>query len=141
MTDLTLSVSRVIKATPQRIFEAWLDPAMMTKFMVPRPDMHVREARAEPRVGGRFHVMMVGDKDYPHEGSYQEITPHSRLVFTWETPWSAPETTVTITLTPVAQGTRVDLTQIRFLSEASRDTHALGWTGMLENLETALAGC
>ncbi len=139
MTDLTLSVSRVIKAAPQRIFEAWLDPAMMMKFMVPRPDMHVREARSEARVGGRFHVMMVGDKAYPHEGYYKEITPHSRLVFTWEAPWSAPDTTVTLTLTPVAADTRVDLTQVRFLSEDSRASHAEGWTGMLVNLESALA--
>ena len=138
MSDLTLTTSRVIGASPKRIFDAWLDPAMMTKFMVPRPDMHVREARCDPKVGGRFHVMMVGDKDYPHEGYYKEITPHSRLVFTWEAPWSAPETTVTLTLTPVAEGTLVELTQIRFLSAESRDNHAEGWAGMLVNLQTTL---
>ena len=138
MSDLSLTVSRVINAAPKRIFDAWLDPAMMAQFMVPRPDMHVREVRADPRVGGRFHVMMVGDKDYPHEGTYREITPHSRLVFTWEAPWSAPDTTVTITLTPLAEGTRVELTQIRFLSAESRDNHAEGWAGMLVNLQATL---
>ena len=110
----------------------------MMKFMVPRPDMHLRDARSDAVVGGRFHVMMVGDKDYPHEGTYQEITRHSRLVFTWEAPWSAPGTLVTITLTPVAEGTRVDLTQVRFMSEEARDNHAMGWTGILENLEKAI---
>ena len=90
MTDLTLTARRTIKAPPERVFNAWLDPAMMSKFMSPRPDMHVREARSDAKVGGRFYVMMVGDKDYPHEGTYKEITPHSRLVFTWEAPWSAP---------------------------------------------------
>jgi len=65
--------------------------------------------------------------------------PHSRLVFTWETPWSAPATTVTISLHPVAEGTRVELTHVRFLSEESRDNHAKGWAGMLVNLELALA--
>ncbi len=138
MTDLTLTVSRTINATAQRIFEAWLDPAMMTKFMVPRADMQVREARCDPKVGGRFYVMMVGDKDYPHEGYYKEITPHSRLVFTWEAPWSAPDTTVTIDLTPVAGGTKVELTQIRFMSPEGRDGNAQGWAGMLVNLEAAL---
>ena len=139
MDDLTLTTSRVIKAAPERIFNAWLDPAMMTRFMVPRPDMHVREARADARIGGRFFVMMVGDKDYPHEGTYKEIMPHSGLVFTWETPWSAADTTVTISLHPVAEGTRVELTHVRFLSEESRDKHAKGWAGMLVNLELALA--
>ena len=89
MPDLSLTVRRTIRAEPQKIFEAWLDPAMMTKFMSPRPDMVVREARSDPRVGGTFFVLMVGDKDYPHSGTYKEVTRYSRLVFTWEAPWSA----------------------------------------------------
>ncbi len=56
MTDLTLTCRRTIKAAPEAIFNAWLDPAMMTKFMSPRPDMHVREARSDARVGGAFFV-------------------------------------------------------------------------------------
>ena len=139
MTELTLSVSRVIKATPQRIYDAWLDPAMMTRFMFPRPDMHIRDAASDPKVGGRFRVLMVGDKEYPHEGTYTELTPYAKLVFTWEAPWSAPDSTVTITLTPEGDATRVDLSHVRFLSEESRDNHAIGWAGMLVNLETFLA--
>ena len=139
MDDLTLNVSRLIKATPKRIYDAWLDPAMMTRFMFPRPEMHITEARSDPRVGGRFSVVMVGDKEYPHEGSYKELTPYSRLVFTWEAPWSAPDSTVTITLTREGGATRVDLSHARFLSEDSRDNHAIGWAGMLVNLENYLA--
>ena len=139
MTELSLSVLRLIKASPQRIFDAWLDPAMMARFMVPRPDMHVTEATSDPRVGGRFRVVMVGDKEYPHEGTYKEITRHLRLVFTWEAPWSAPDSTVTLTFTPEGDATRVDLTHIRFLSEESRDSHAEGWAGMLAVLEARLA--
>jgi uncharacterized protein YndB with AHSA1/START domain len=138
MTDLSLTVSRTIKASPERVFDAWLDPAMMTRFMVPRPDMHVSEVSTDPRVGGRFRVVMVGDKDYAHEGTYKEITRHTRLVFTWEAPWSAPDTTVTLTFTPEGRATRVDLTHVRFLSEESRDNHGQGWTGMLANLEAKL---
>ena len=126
MAELSLTTSRLIKAPAERIFNAWLDPAMMARFMVPRPDMHVREARTDPVVGGRFFVMMVGDRDHPHEGTYKEITPHSRLVFTWEAPWSAPDTTVTITLNPALEGTLVELSQIRFMSEEARDNHAQG---------------
>ena len=138
MTELTLKVSRVIKAAPERIFNAWLDPAMMTRFIYPRPDMHITQAQADARVGGRFRVVMVGDREYPHEGTYKEITPYSRLIFTWEAPWSSPDSTVTITLTPDGAATRVDLTHIRFHSVESRDSHALGWTGMLSNLAARL---
>ena len=139
MTDLTLTARRTIKAPPERVFNAWLDPAMMSKFMSPRPDMHVREARSDAKVGGRFYVMMVGDKDYPHEGTYKEITPHSRLVFTWEAPWSAPGTYVTIDFNPVAGGTEVVLTHVKFLSEESRDNHMQGWTGILSKLDATVA--
>jgi uncharacterized protein YndB with AHSA1/START domain len=140
MTDLTLTVRRTIKASPEKVYNAWLDPAMMTRFMSPRPDMHVREARSDARAGGRFYVMMVGDRDYPHEGTYKELTPHSRIVFTWEAPWSAPETQVELVLTPVKDGTEVVLTHVKFLSEESRDNHALGWTGILGKLADLFGG-
>ncbi len=83
--------------------------------------------------------MMVGDKDFPHSGTYKEITPYSRLVFTWEAPWSAPGTTVTVTLNPVTDGTEVVLTHVKFLSEESRDNHAEGWAGILSKLDALLA--
>jgi uncharacterized protein YndB with AHSA1/START domain len=67
-----------------------------------------------------------------------ELTPYSRLVFTWEAPWSAPGTTVTVDLTPVEDGTEVVLTQVRFTDPQSRDSHAEGWTGILAKLDAAL---
>lgn len=39
MTDLSLTCSRVIKASPEQVYNAWLDPAIMTKFMSPGPTM------------------------------------------------------------------------------------------------------
>ena len=139
MTDLTLTCRRIIRAAPEHVFNAWLDPAIMTRFMSPRPDMHVSEARTDPRVGGRFFVLMQGDKPYPHEGTYKELVPYSRLVFTWEAPWSAPETQVELVLTPVAGGTEIVLTQVKFMSEESRDSHLQGWTGILEKLAETVA--
>lgn len=139
MTDLSITVRRTIKAPQRQVFEAWLDPAMMARFMSPRPDMHVREARADARVGGRFMVAMVdGDKEHPHEGTYREITPHSRLVFTWEAPWSAPDTYVEIDFSPVDGGCEVVLTHVKFMSETARDNHAQGWAGILGKLDAAL---
>ncbi|MFN0113152.1 MAG: SRPBCC domain-containing protein [Paracoccaceae bacterium] len=139
MDDLTLTARRTIKAPPKRVFNAWLDPGMLARFMIPGPGMTVREARCDARVGGRFFVMMVGDKDFPHEGTYREITPHSRLVFTWEAPWSAPGTFVTVDFTPVDEGTEVVLTHVRFTSEDLRDSHMRGWTGILAELDRQVA--
>lgn len=139
MSELSLTCRRVIKASPEAVYGAWLDPVMMTRFMSPGPDMHVREARADARVGGRFHVMMVGDKDFPHEGTYKVLNPHSQIVFTWEAPWSAPDTEVTLDFVKVEGGTEVVLTHVRFLSEESRDNHAQGWTGILGKLAAQFA--
>ena len=139
MTDLRLTCRHVIKASPERVYNAWLDPATMTKFMLPRPDMHVREARSDVRVGGRFHEIMIGDKDYPHEGTYKALTPLSRMVFTWEAPWSAPGSQVELVLNPVPGGTEVVLTHLNFMSEESRDGHMQGWTGILGKLAQIFA--
>jgi uncharacterized protein YndB with AHSA1/START domain len=140
MTDLTLTCRRTIKASPEQVYNAWLDPVTMRRFMSPRPDMHVSEARSDARVGGRFFVLMQGDKPYPHEGTYLELVPYSRLAFTWEAPWSAPGTRVDISLTPVAEGTEVVLTHGKFMSEESRDNHLQGWTGILGKLDALFAG-
>jgi uncharacterized protein YndB with AHSA1/START domain len=140
MNDLSLTCRRLIQASPERVYQAWLDPKSMAAFMAPGPTMHVSQARADAKVGGRFFVMMVGDKDYPHEGTYLELVPFSRIVFTWEAPWSAPGTQVEIDLTPKAGGTDVTLTQVKFMTEQNRDSHLEGWTAILGKLETLLAG-
>lgn len=135
MTDLTLTCRRVIKASPEQVYKAWLDPAMITKYMTMGPDMQARDARTDPRVGGRFHFLMVGENEAPHEGTYTDLTPYSRIAFTWETPYSAPESHVELLLTPVSGGTEVVLNHVKFLSEGSRDGHFKGWTGILGRLE------
>ena len=42
-------------------------------------------------------------------------------------------------LTPVAEGTEVVLSQVRFTSPEARDGHAEGWTGILAKLDAAVA--
>lgn len=140
MNDLSLTCKRIIAASPERVYNAWLDPAVMARFMSPGPDMHVSQARADARVGGRFLVVMVADRELPHEGTYKVLTPFSRIVFTWESPWSAPDTEVELLLTPVQGGTEIVLTQVKFVSPESRDSHAAGWGAILDKLATTLKG-
>lgn len=139
MTDLTLTCRRTINASPEKVYGAWLDPAMMARFMAGGDDMHVAEVRADARVGGRFHVLMVGDKTVPHDGTYKVLTPFSRIVFTWESPYAPPDSEVELRFTPVGTGTEVVLTQTRFLTESNRDGHIRGWTLILDRLDGALA--
>ncbi len=140
MTDLTLTTSRHINAPAARIFNAWLDPAMLARFMIPGSHMSVPSAKTDPRPGGRFDlVMRDGDKDLPIGGVYKEITPHSRLVFSWEAPFSVDGSTVTLTFSPDGDGTLVELTHVKFASEDSRDSHGRGWTAILAMLDKTVA--
>ena len=139
MTDLSLTCRRTIKASPERVYNAWLNPDMILKYMTFGPEMACQNATSDPRVGGRFSFDMVGENRSPHAGTYLVLTPHSHIAFSWETPWSAPESRVDITLTPVPDGTEVVLTHVKFTSEQSRDGHFKGWTGIFERLDAMLA--
>ena len=140
MTDLSLSVERVIKAPPARVFDAWLDPATLARFMMPAEGMSVPRASSDAKTGGRFEVVMqAGENEIPHAGTYKEITPHSKIVFTWESPFSADDSTVTLDFAAADGGTHVTLTHVRFVSEESRDNHMGGWTAILAALDETFA--
>lgn len=138
MTDLSLTVERVISAPPKRVFEAWLDPALLMRFMTPGAAVTCPRASSDAVEGGRFEILMRGERDLPHSGTYKEITRHSRLVFTWESPFSVPESTVTLEFQPEGAGTRLTLTHVKFASEEMRDNHSGGWTAILEALAGAV---
>ncbi len=139
MTELSLSVSRVINAPAKAVFDAWLDPETLRRFMIPGDSMIVPSATTDPTVGGRFEIVMRnGDQDLPHSGTYTEISPHNKIAFTWETPFSETASNVAITFTPNGDGTTVDLSHVKFESEESRDNHKAGWGKILGALATAL---
>lgn len=140
MTDLNLTVERTIKAAPADVFNAWLDPDMLRKFMMPGEGMTVPKASNDPKEGGRFEIVMqAGENEIPHAGTYREISPHDRIVFTWESPFSVDDSTVTLDFKPAGDGTHVTLTHIRFADEETRDNHKGGWNGILATLDAALA--
>lgn len=135
MTDLSLTVQKRIPAPPAKVYAAWLDPRMLMLFMMPGPGMTTPSADTDPKVGGRFNLVMSdGAKDIPHAGTYLELTPHSRIAFTWESPHSADGSTVTLDFVPDGDATLVTLTQIRFASEGSREGHRSGWTAIVDAL-------
>jgi uncharacterized protein YndB with AHSA1/START domain len=135
-----MTTERTIKASQKAVFDAWLDPAMLARFMMPGPDMSVPVAKTEARVGGDFQITMhAGGNDIPHHGTYKEISPHERLIFTWFGPSPAEDSTVTLTFAPTADGTHVILRHDRFINEESRDNHNKGWTGILATLGQVLS--
>ena len=140
MTELTLTTEHVFKAAPKAVFEAWLDPEMLRKFMTPTPDMKVPSASSDAKVGGRFSIIMKsGENEIPHAGTYTEISPYDRLVFTWESPFSTDGSEVTLTFAELDGGTHLTLTHRRFPDQESRDNHKSGWEHILKTLDLALA--
>ena len=138
-TPLTLTVSHRYRAPREAVFDAWLDPGMLQRFMQPGPGMSVPRADTDPREGGRFDIVMEADgQEIPHHGIYRSIERPERLVFTWQSPYSVPDSTVTLTFAEVEGGTEVTLTHVRFADEGARDNHRGGWTAILAALETAL---
>ncbi len=137
MTELELTVSRTITASREKVFNAWLAPDMLAKFMAP-PSGGAAPSKVsnDPVKGGRFSIVMVTpEKDVPHSGTYLEIDPFSRLSFTWESPHSLSDSVVTIDFAEPAPGaTEITLRHVKFRSEDSRNGHKQGWTAIIDNL-------
>ncbi len=136
--ELTTTVVRTFPAPPTRVYDAWLDPAFLSRFMVACDGGTVPEVSVDPRVGGHFLIVMNdGTKDIPHRGTYLDLTRPHRMVFTWTSPHSVEGSIVTLTLTAEGTGTRLELRQDKFASEGARDGHTRGWTRILQELATA----
>jgi uncharacterized protein YndB with AHSA1/START domain len=129
-----LTVERDIPGPIDAVFDAWLDAAMLARWMTPATDISV-EATSDPVVGGRFRVVMKGrGQEIVHMGEYLVIERPTRLVFTWRSE-PAGDTLVSVEFTRVTdQRTLVRLTHERFATGEQRDLHRGGWTALLETL-------
>lgn len=141
MTELTVNTSRLINAPIEAVFNAWMNPDLLSRFMIPGEGMSVSKAEADGRQGGRFTIVMAaGEQEIPHGGTYLEVVPHSRLVFTWESPFSVEGSTVTLNLSTVENGaTRLQLIHEKFTDQQSRDNHDGGWQAILDKLAEVIA--
>ncbi len=136
MNDLILSVNKSVNAPIEKVFDAWLDAKMLAKFILPMPGMPEPDVKNDPKQGGNFTIIMhVGENDIPHTGEYLEVSRPNRLIFSWVSPFSRDDSTVTIDFTKVDDNiTDVKLTHVRFIDEESRKDHEGGWTNILEAL-------
>lgn len=142
MNELELTVSRTIPAPRKKVFDAWLSPVMLAKFMgPPSGSASDAEVKNDPVKGGRFSIVMkLPDREVPHSGTYLAIDPHSRIAFTWESPHSLDDSEVTIDFAEPEPGkTEVTLHQVKFKSEQARNGHIEGWNAILANLSRIAA--
>ena len=141
MTDLSVNITKTIHALIESVFDAWLNADTLSKFILPAPGMPEPKVETDAREGGHFTILMqVGDDTIPHTGKYLEVSRPSKLVFTWESPFSADGSTVSLNFRAVDDGkTEVEFTQVKFLNEEARGNHENGWGNILDKLNLVVS--
>jgi uncharacterized protein YndB with AHSA1/START domain len=126
-----------IKARPETVWRYWTDPQRMC-------DWWGAAAELDPRPGGTCRIEMGGGPAMV--GTYVELVPHERIVFTfgWEPTDGAPDvppgsTRVEVTLTADGGDTIMSLRHTG-LPGAFADEHAAGWGHFLPVLVAAVEG-
>lgn len=143
--DATLRMRRILPVPPERVFEAWTEPAQLMQWFCPG-GYALLAVEVDLRVGGTYRFDMrtpEGHVGHIH-GRYIEVRPVQRLVYTWAweavTPAGEPvrseETTVTVEFLDVGGSTEVVLTHERFADLKSKEQHQSGWAGTLDRLDT-----
>jgi len=142
MADLKVNIDKIINAPIEKVFDAWLNPKTMSKFMMGMPGMPESDVENDPREGGSFTIIMHyrGEK-LPHTGKYLEITRPGKLVFTWASHYSVVEnSSVTLNFTKLDENkTNISLTHVKFIDEESRAAHEGGWGCILDKLDEVMS--
>jgi uncharacterized protein YndB with AHSA1/START domain len=81
--DKTLVLTRVFDAPREMVFSAWTECDHLLKWWGPKGFTN-HSCSVDPRTGGSFSIVMRGPDgtDYPGAGTFQEVTPPERIVFT-----------------------------------------------------------
>jgi uncharacterized protein YndB with AHSA1/START domain len=137
LASAAVVVRRVIAASAEDLFDAWLDPEALAQWMRPGT-INSTVARVEPRVGGSYEITMQGQSGpIVHKGVYRLIERPKRLVFTWISgPTENTETLVTVDFVRVDKRTEVIVTHEQ-LPASAMPSHRNGWTSGLEHLDEA----
>ena len=96
-SERELVVKRTFDAPARIVFEAWTKPGLFKRWWVPKSmGMSLLSCDMDVRVGGKYRLEFAhGDSKSAFFGTYKEVTPHSRLVWTNEESDEGPVTTVT----------------------------------------------
>ena len=137
----SLRLRRILPASIDRVFRAWTDPEQLKAWLVPEGSQ-LLSAEVDIRVGGDYRLAFrAADGEILYAvGSYVEVDPPVRLVFTWVFEGvDHRETLVTVDLRASGESTELILTHERFTTKAFRAFHEAGWTSALDRFAEFLS--
>ena len=131
MQNNTIRHHRVLRATPEKIYKAFLDPEAMAKWLPPygfTGKVHQMDAK----VGGTHKMSFTNfttGNGHSFGGTYIELTPHERIRYTdkFDDPNLPGEMQTTVTLKKVSCGTELNIVQEGVPSVIPAEACYLGW--------------
>ena len=139
-SELELVVTRTVNAPARLVFEAWTTAELFRRWWVPKSyGLNLVSCEMDVRVGGQYRLAFL------HEGStmeffgtYLEVTPHSRLVWTNDE-GDAGQTVTTVTFDE-KEGKTLLVVHDLYPSKEAVDTGSTGaMPEVLDQLEDLLA--
>ena len=122
---LEIKVERTIPASPDEVYEAWLNP----KFPG-NPWSQAEKLLFNPKVDGFFYWRI---KETPHYGRFTEMEPAKRIQHTWMSPYTlGEESTVTITFKKQGENTLMTLIHSGLPDSEEGKAHHEGWSHFMD---------
>lgn len=130
-TSNTISLHRVLRSTPERVYRAFLDPDAMVKWLPPN-GFTAKVQHMDARVGGAYKMSFTNittGKSHSFGGTYLELLPHERLRYTdkFDDPGMPGEIQTTVTLKAVSVGTEISIVQEGIPGVIPPEACYLGW--------------
>ena len=127
----TIRLHRVLRASPERIYRAVLDPDAMAKWLPPN-GFTGKVHHLDARVGGTYKMSFTNftsGKSHSFGGEYLELIPNERIRHTdrFDDPNLPGEMQVTVTLKQVSVGTDVTIVQDGVPDVIPAEACYLGW--------------
>ena len=143
MNYVTQAVARRhIMASAERLFDAWIEPAVVGTWMFgPNVrDEEIVSLEADPKLGGRYSFVVRREgKLLEHVGQYLEVDRPRRLSFTWGVRQLDHESRVHVGIDPREKGCEVTVSQDLSAEWAGfKPKGEEAWRRMLEALDRAL---
>lgn len=129
--DNTVRLHRVLRATPERVYRAFLDADAKAKWLPPN-GFTGKVHHIDAKVGGTYRMSFTNfttGKEMFFGGTFVELTPHERIVQTdrFDDPDLPGKMTLTVLLKPVFCGTDLEITQEGIPAMIPAEACYLGW--------------